>query len=651
MKLAYLIILISLTGFFGACKAQENNYTTNNKKAIKLYEEGKRYYDMRNNELAELSFIQALEKEPNFAEAELLLAYVYSEKPDYDKAIEHYQKSITIKSDLFPEAHASLGLLLLNKGEYEKAQTNFINYLKFTDSPLMMKPFAEKGLKDCEFAIEALKHPVPFNPVNLGAGVNTELPEYFPALSADGKYLLFTRRLDSKKTYTGYNEDFYLSINDGYNWMEAQNMQGINSINNEGAPTISPNGQFIIFTSCEDPYEGYGPDRKGFGSCDLFYAYNIGGKWTAPKNLNRPINSQHWESQPSFSSDGKTLYFVRGMRSRSGVKQQDIWTSELSEGGVWSVPTMLSDVINTEGREESVFIHPDNQTLYFSSDGHPGMGGLDIFMSTKDANGNWTTPVNLGYPINTFNDENSLLVDAAGNLAYFASNREGGMGDLDLYAFELPENMKPNKVTYLAGKVFDAETKEVLPARFELINLKTGEVAVQSYADEVTGQYLVCLPVHQDYALNVSHPGYLFHSENFTLSSGTIDKPFEKHVGMNKIKVGESVVLKNVFFETAKYDLKPQSKVELDKLIAFLKSNPNLKIELSGHTDNVGDKKSNQLLSENRAKAVYNYLTQNGVPTDRLTTKGYGDTQPIASNDTDEGRAENRRTEFKVMAN
>ncbi|MCB9336287.1 MAG: PD40 domain-containing protein [Flavobacteriales bacterium] len=651
MRISHFLFVFSFMVAFISCKAQEKNYTSNNKKAIKLYEEGKNHYDMRNNELAEITFIQALEKDPNFAEAELLLAYVYTEKPDYDKAIEHYQKSIAIKSDLFPDAHASLGMLLLNKGEYEKAQTNFINYLKFTDSPLMMKPFAEKGLKDCEFAIEALKHPVPFNPVNLGAGVNTELPEYFPALSADGKYLLFTRRLDSKKTYTGYNEDFYLSINDGYNWMEAQNMQGINSINNEGAPTISPNGQFIIFTSCEDPYEGYGPDRKGFGSCDLFYAYNIGGKWTAPKNLNRPINSQHWESQPSFSSDGKTLYFVRGMRSRSGVKQQDIWTSELSEGGVWSVPTRLSDVINTEGREESVFIHPDNQTLYFSSDGHPGMGGLDIFMSTKDANGNWTTPVNLGYPINTFNDENSLLVDAAGNLAYFASNREGGMGDLDLYAFELPENMKPNKVTYLAGKVFDAETKEVLPARFELINLKTGEVAVQSYADEVTGKYLVCLPVHQDYALNVSHPGYLFHSENFTLSSGTIDKPFEKHVGMNKIKVGESVVLKNVFFETAKYDLKPQSKVELDKLIAFLKANPNLKIELSGHTDNVGDKKSNQLLSENRAKAVYNYLTQNGVPTDRLTTKGYGDAQPIASNDTEEGRAENRRTEFKVIAN
>lgn len=651
MRISHFLFVFSFVVAFVSCKAQEKNYTSNNKKAIKLYEEGKNYYDMRNNELAELTFIQALEKDPNFAEAELLLAYVYTEKPDYDKAIEHYQKSIAIKSDLFPEAHASLGMLLLNKGEYEKAQTSFNNYLKFSDSPLMMKPLAEKGLKDCEFAIDALKHPVPFDPKNLGPGVNSEFPEYFPALSADGKYLLFTRRLDSEITYTGYNEDFYISMFDGHNWMEAKNLKGINSMNNEGAPTISPNGQFLIFTTCEDPYEGYGQGRKGFGSCDLFYAYNIGGKWTEPKNLNRPVNSPHWESQPSFSSDGKTLYFVRGMRTRAGVKQQDIWTSELSEGGVWSTPTRLSDVINTEGREESVFIHPDNKTLYFSSDGHPGMGGLDLFMSTKDENGNWTTPVNLGYPINTFNDENSLLVDAEGKLAYFASDREGGQGELDLYAFELPEGVRPNRVTYLAGKVYDSETKEVLPARFELINLKTGEVAVQSYADEVTGQYLVCLPIHQDYALNVSHPGYLFHSENFTLSSGTIDKPFEKNVGMHKIKVGESVVLKNVFFETAKYDLKPKSKVELDKLSKFLNDNPNLKIELSGHTDNVGDKKSNQLLSENRAKAVFNYLTQNGIAADRLTTKGYGDAQPIATNDTEEGRAENRRTEFKVIAN
>lgn len=643
------IILIIFTSF--SCKAQEKKYGTTNKKAIKNYEEGKSYYDIRKNDLAELSLLLAIKNDPNFAEAELLLAYVYTENNAPEKAIEHYQKSININPNLFPEAHASLGLLQIDLGKYTDAKKNLENYLTYTNSPLMMKPYAVKALKDCEFAINALKNPVPFEPINLGKGVNTELPEYFPALSADNKYLLFTRRLIDKSTYSGFNEDFFISKFDGHNWMDAQPLKGINSQNNEGAPTISPNGQFLIFTSCEDPYEAYGQGRSGYGSCDLFYAYNIGGKWTNPKNLSTPVNTQHWETQPSFSSDGKTLYFIRGLKTRQGIKNQDIYFSELSEGGVWSTPQRLSEVVNTEGREESVFIHPDSKTLYFSSDGHPGMGGLDIFMTQKREDGSWSTPVNMGFPINTFNDENSFLVDAAGDFAYLASNREGGFGDLDLYKFKLPESLKPNMVTYLVGKVYDAETKEVLPARFELIDLKTGKVAIQSYADEVTGAYLVCLPVNQDYALNVSHEGYLFHSENFTLTGGTVTQPFEKNVGMNKIKVGESVVLKNVFFETAKFDLKDQSRVELDKLTSFLEKNSKMKIELSGHTDNVGDKKMNQVLSENRAKAVLDYLVKRGIKVERLTTKGYGDTLPIATNETEEGRAENRRTEFKVVAN
>jgi outer membrane protein OmpA-like peptidoglycan-associated protein/Tol biopolymer transport system component len=651
IKQTYLltIILIIFTSF--SCKAQEKKYGTTNKKAIKNYEEGKSYYDIRKNDLAELSLLLAIKNDPNFAEAELLLAYVYTENNDPEKAIEHYQKSININPNLFPEAHASLGLLQIDMGKYTEAKKNLENYLTYTNSPLMMKPYAIKALKDCDFALNAIKNPVPFEPINLGKGVNTELPEYFPALSADNKYLLFTRRLIDKSTYSGFNEDFFISKFDGHNWMDAQPLKGINSLNNEGAPTISPNGQFLIFTSCEDPYEAYGQGRSGYGSCDLFYAYNIGGKWTNPKNLSTPVNTQHWETQPSFSSDGKTLYFIRGLKTRQGIKNQDIYFSELSEGGVWSTPQRLSEVVNTEGREESVFIHPDSKTLYFSSDGHTGMGGLDIFMTQKDDNGIWSTPVNLGYPINTFNDENSLLVDAEGKFAYFASDREGGFGNLDLYKFKMPENLKPNLVTYLIGKVYDAETKEVLPARFELIDLKTGKVAIQSYADEVTGAYLVCLPVNQDYALNVSHEGYLFHSENFTLTGGTVTQPYEKNVGMNKIKVGESVVLKNVFFETAKFDLKDQSRVELDKLTSFLEKNPKMKIELSGHTDNVGDKKMNQVLSENRAKAVLDYLVKRGIKVERLTTKGYGDTLPIADNNTEEGRAENRRTEFKVVAN
>lgn len=645
-----VILLVGILMHFQNAFSQQT-YTVTNKKAIKLFEEGKGYFDERKSELAELTLQQALRAEPNFAEAALILAYVYVEKGDYENAIINYQKTISLQPTMFPEAHATLGLLQFEMGKYSDAKLNLSNYLKIGGIKSTLKPLVEKALIDCDFAEIALKNPVSFQPINLGEGVNTALPEYFPSISADNKYLLFTRRLDDKSTYTGINEDFFISQFDGNNWKKAIPLREINSPNNEGAPTISPNGQFLIFTSCEDPFEGYGHGRKGMGSCDLFYAYKVGDKWTSPKNLNTPVNTQHWETQPTFSSDGKTLYFIRGLKTRDGIKNQDIYVTELSEQGTWSNPIKLSDVVNTPGREESVFIHPDGKTLYFSSDGHPGMGGLDIYMTQKDSIGKWSKPLNLGYPINTFNDENSLLVDASGKFGYFASDREGGYGNLDLYKFEIPEKLRPTRVTYLAGKVFDSETRQVLPARFELIDLKTGNIVVQSYADEITGAYLVCLPENNEYALNVSHDGFLFHSENFMLINESDTKPFEKNVGLNKIKVGESVVLKNVFFETAKFDLKEKSKIELNKLVLFLTKNPSVKIEIGGHTDNVGEKKMNMTLSVNRANAVFNYILQKGIAKERLTSKGFGDTQPISTNETEEGRAENRRTAFKVTAN
>lgn len=632
------------------CTVAQTPVSSKNKKAIKLFEEGRNYYDARNNKLAELSLLEALQKDPNFVEAELLLAYVYEESRQYEKAIEHYSKSIKINPDFFPESYPSLGALQLKLGRYEEALQNFKQYLTLTNSPQLMKPLAQEGIKDCEFALEALKNPVPFNPINLGKGVNSELPEYFPALSVDGKTLLYTRRLIDKSTSTGFNEDFYVSYFDGNNWGEGKNLKGVNSPNNEGAPTLSANGQFLIFTICADPYEGYGHNKKGYGSCDLFYSFKSGNNWSFPRNLGEPVNSRNWETQPSFSSDGKTLYFIRGI-GRGQQRQQDIYMSELSAEGIWSQPTPLSNVINTKHSEESVFIHPDGKTLYFSSNGHPGMGGLDIFMSKKDANGNWSTPLNLGYPINTHNDENSLLVTADGKIAYFASDRKGGFGDLDIYGFDLPFHLQPEQVTYLKGIVYDATSKQKISAKFELIDLETGNVVVTSFSDEKTGEYLVCLPSNHDYALNVAKKDYLFYSENFTLKATQDLKPFEKDVPLDKIEVGKSVVLKNVFFETAKFDLKHQSKVELNKLVAFLNSSPTLKVEIGGHTDNVGKPKDNQLLSENRAKSVRDYLVENGIDASRLTTKGYGDTLPIATNETEEGRAENRRTEFKVVSN
>lgn len=647
LKATICLMLLLLVNF--GFSQSHREVSSKDKKAIKLYEKGKAYYDARNNELAELTLLEAIEKDPNFVEAELMLAYVYTDARAYKNALVHYEKCIKINPKFFPEIYVSAATLQLKYGDYAAAKKNFAGYLSFEGAPLMQKDFAENGLITCNFAEEALKHPVPFNPINLGDKINSPLPEYFPSISVDGETLLYTRRLNSKRTYSGFNEDFFVSRFDGKNWTQAENVQPINSMTNEGAPSLSANGRFLIFTSCADPVDGYGRDRKGYGSCDLFYTYNIGDNWTKPKNLGSKINSRNWETQPSFSADGKTLYFIRGV-GRAYSRQQDIYTATLSEQGVWSDPVRLSNTINTSGVEESVFIHPDGKTLYFSSNGHPGMGGLDLFMSQKDKNGVWSTPVNLGYPINTFNDENSLLVDASGNLAYFASDREGGFGDLDLYQFEMPDHIKPNKVNYLKGKVYDAESKRPIAAQFQLIDLETGEVAVASFADEATGEYLVSLPIDKEYALSATHDGYLFFSENFLLTEGNVSEPFQKDVPLHKIEVNKTMVLKNVFFGTDKFDLKSKSKIELDKLVSFLNKNKALKIELGGHTDNVGSKASNQTLSENRAKSVYNYLVEKGIDIGRLTSKGYGDEKPIADNNTEKGRAENRRTEFKIIA-
>jgi outer membrane protein OmpA-like peptidoglycan-associated protein len=351
-----------------------------------------------------------------------------------------------------------------------------------------------------------------------------------------------------------------------------------------------------------------------------------------------------------MAPDGKTLYFIRGKRTRQG-KEQDIYKSELKENGEWTEPVKLSSTINTPYREESVFIHPDGRTLYFSSNGHPGMGGLDIFYSRKQEDGSWSEPKNLGYPINTHDQENSLLVSPDGTHAYFGSDREGGYGGLDLYRFELPDSVRADPVTYLRGKLVDAETGEPLRAEFELKDLSNGELVTRSSSDKKNGTFLVPLPTGREYALSVDRKGYLFHSEHFMLKQkggGTSD-PVKKNIELQPIDTGRSVVLENVFFETAKYNLKKESRVELDKLYRFLKANPSVRIEIQGHTDSVGTARDNQILSENRAEAVYDYLEKKGIDPSRMVAKGYGERRPIADNSTPEGRARNRRTAYKII--
>lgn len=653
-KTTQLIILFSVAVF--SVTAQNpmppGQYTSTNKKAIKFLNEGREAFEQKKDDVAEKAFLRAIEEDKNFIEPTLGLANLYQVTNRHTDAITYYKKAIALNPKFYQNSFYFLSQSLLATSQYQEAKTNLETFLKFERINPVTKDDAVRLLANANFGAEAVKNPKPYQPFNVGEGINTDLNEYFPAVTADGKQFLFTRGLKVPEIPGYENEDFFISEKVNEIWQLARPIREINSQGNEGAPTLSADGNIMFFASCADDYGDYGSqDRKGYGSCDIFYSQKINGRWTRPRNAGTAINTNQWETQPSFSSDGKTLYFIRGIRGRDGIKDQDIYSSTISDDGKFLPAVKISSLVNTPMKEESVFIHPDNQTLYFSSEGHPGMGGLDIFMSRRQPNGEWGTPVNLGFPINSADDDNSLLVDPAGELAFFASNRKGGHGGLDIYQFELPADVRPEKITYVKGKVFNAKTKEPLEASFELLDLETQQTVTKSFSQQ-NGQFFVTLTANKNYLVNVSKEGYLFYSDNFSLKGKETDfnKPFQLEIPLEPIDTGSVVELKNIFFDVNKWELKPESKAELDKLVAFLTKNPTLKIELGGHTDNSGDKKFNTTLSSNRAKSVYDYLIANGkISATRLSYKGYADTKPKVANDTPENKAKNRRTEFKVV--
>ncbi|MCC6180541.1 MAG: PD40 domain-containing protein [Bacteroidia bacterium] len=645
-------LIVSFTNFF-AQSYPPGMYSSSNKKAIKYFEESKKMFQYHKDEEAEKLIKKAIEEDGQFIEALSAYADFMMGKNKIKEAIPVYEKAIQVNPKLFIDNNFYLGGAYLYEGMYDKAVVCFEKITKAERINPNLKDEAAKQLINAKFGADAIKHPQPFNPVNVGAGINTANYEYFPAITADGNTFMFTRNLrESENPEAAGQEDFYISKKVNGVWQTALPVTSVNTLGNEGAPSLSADGEIMFFASCMEMTGDYGSqDRKGYGSCDIFYAQKISGKWTKPRNAGPVINTKNWETQPSFSSDGKTLYFIRGVVTREGIKNPDIFSSTIGEDGKFTEPVRLPNQINTEEEEESVFIHPDNQTLYFSSRGRPGMGGLDIYMSKKQADGSWGEAVNLGYPINTARDENSLLVDANGKLAYFASEREGGFGGLDIYQFELPENRRPEKITYVKGLTFNAKTKLPVDAFFELIDLETQQSVTNAYSNSA-GEFLVTLTSNHNYLVNVSKPGYLFYSDNFSLKDKVADynKPYQLQIPLQPIDTG-TIELKNIFFDVNKWDLKAESKAELQKIISFLKANPTLKIEFSGHTDNSGDKAFNKTLSNNRAKAIYDYVIEKGgIPASNLSYKGYGDTKPKAPNDTPENKAKNRRTELKVLS-
>jgi len=566
---------------------------------------------------------------PKYTQAKELLGEYFFILKKYDDAIAVLESTANEK-DFTARSTYMLSEIYLKNNNAEKAKFYAERYLAMPSKVPNATAKAELTVRNVEFATQAKKNPVPFNPKNLGENINTSNQEYFPYLTPDGKILTFTRMQNNQ-------EDLYIAQKIDSGFAKAVSFgTNINTYENEGAETMNAEGTILFFTSC-NKFDGY-------GSCDIYYSRRDKGAWTDPQGIGKPINSGAWEAQPSFSSDAKALYFASNRVG--GFGGRDIWVSYLDENMKFGEPVNLGPNINTKFDDQCPFIHADNQTLYFTSNGWPGMGNADIFIARKTDTG-WTKAVNIGYPINTETDDNAMTVSYDGKTAFLSSNRQGGLGGLDLYSFDLPENMQPKKTTYVKAIVKDAKTKQLLNAVYSIVDLETKKEIYKG--NSTTGSFFVSIEANKNYALNVQKEGYLFYSQNINLTATTSTKPYELEVLLEPILTNNKIVLNNVFFDFDKADLKPESFIELDKLVELLQKNPTIKIEISGHTDNKGDDKYNQTLSQKRSESVVNYVAQKGILKTRLTAKGYGETQPIAPNDIEENKAKNRRTEVKVL--
>ena len=615
-------------------------------KARKHYDEGIREAQSGNFLLAIGFYERALKEADVFIDARLMMAGAYMELGDFERAETHFEAALALSRQYQPGAWYVLAKAEWEQDKFEEAAAHLQEYLDEAPMEAKLREKAQLLLESSRFAADAVKNPVPFNPQSVGEGINSADDEYLPALTADGNTMIFTRLEND-------DENFYISERQNGVWQQALPLNGVNTPDNEGAESISPDGSWLVFTACDRRNDG------SQGSCDLYWSQLKGGVWTKPVPFSSTINSPHWDAQPCISADGKTLFFSSSRPG--GFGQYDLWQTTRMPNGKWTTPRNLGPTVNTAGKEQTPYLHPDGKTLYFTSDGHPGMGDNDLYLTRRLNDTTWTKPRNLGYPINTKKSEGTLTVSLDGKTAYFAAVRPDGNGKNDIYAFDLPENDRPDPATYVRAKVTDAATGKPLMAKADITDLKTGEVIV-STGTKSNGTFLICLPVGRDYALNVNKEKFLFYSDHFNLTeTASIEKPFELDVKLQAIAaadpttpaaeaapVGKPVVLKNVFFQTGSAALRSESASELNRLATLLQESPQLRIQINGHTDNVGDDAANMVLSEQRAKTVFEYMIQKGVAGERLRYRGFGETQPVAENDTESGRSLNRRTEFVI---
>lgn len=638
----------------------------------KMLKNANSLYDRHLYQDAIPGYLGVLKLEPNNAEANFKIGVSYLESIHRVKAMPYLQKAYDIDPEIDPGVLMFLAKACHLNHEFDKALDYYNQYLPKVDEKKEegLKKLIERRIFECENGKIYKANPVKAKITNMGGTLNTKYSDFAPVISADESILVFTSRrpgstgdlLDERlEPY----EDVYVSYHKNGQWGVPKNIgRPVNTDYHDASIAISPDGQTIFL---------YKDDHNG----DIFVSKFDGVDWSKPDDMGKNINTKYGETSISMTADGKTVYFTSDRPDGSG--SFDIYKSTKDRKGRWGDAVNLGTVINTEYEEESPFIHPDGKTLYFSSRGHAGMGDFDIFKSTLQSDGTWSEPENLGFPINTADDDIYFVLSADNRHGYYSSQREDGFGEKDLYLISMPEpekllaieskeasmtklpkkkQLKPiakveafNPVTILKGTVIDELTREPLAAEVVVTDNQANEVISELKTNSETGSFLVVLTSGKNYGITVDKETYLFHSENFDIPASQNYQEVNKQVELKKVAVGSKIVLKNIFFDFDKSTLRPESTAELERLVNLLNELPKLKIEISGHTDNKGSAEYNKKLSEDRAKAVVDYLVSKGIDPDRLKYAGYGFDRPIATNDTDEGRQLNRRTEFEILAN
>lgn len=637
MKKPLLVCFLLLGGLMA--QAQSSN-----KKAQKAFERGVEAIDQNPTQALKL-FHEALSYDSTFAEAHLKLGQLYDRNLERKNVLFHYERAVELRPNepAFSTAMLLLANQYLRQGNYAKAEKYYVQYIAVSTKETMQLRRAKMQVAKCQFAQKTLQNPLPINLKPLGKTLNTNGFQSFPVFTADQETFVMT-------DLSAGQEDLKASYRKEGVWSKPESLSpNINTEQNEGTCSLSADGRTLVFTSCNR--------RDGVGSCDLYISKKTGNEWSKAQSMGRGVNTTWWESQPSLSADGRMLYF--SSERPGGVGAKDLWLSRLDSLGQWSKPENLGKGINTPLDDISPLIHANGTTLFFSSEGHLGMGGQDFHMSQYE-NGTWSTPENLGYPLNTHEDQVGLYITADGKKGYFTSdNKAEGFHEnsyepnrrLLIYEFDVPPNIgqKFKKTQYLKGAVYDAQTKQKVSANIELFSLSTGQRVSVFQSDSQTGQYTTVLPEGGQYAVYIDAKGYFFKSLSFDFSQQTNTEGKILDVYLEGIKKDSREVLNNIFFESGKFELSPKSGVELQKILQLLRQNPALKIEISGHTDDVGKEADNLRLSQSRAKSVGDFLLKNGINPSQFRCEGYGKTRPLGPNTTEENRRQNRRIEMKIL--